>query len=89
MPIPGIKMASPDYIRLEIYEEVLRARINKNSRYSFLKREVLKDLGILFITTPSILESLAMELLAQPILFWRISQRMMLSWEQIFSINLI
>ena len=45
MPIPGLK-SSEEFIRLDIYDEVIRARINRNSRFSFLKREIIKDLGI-------------------------------------------
>ena len=47
MPIPGIKIASPGYIQLEILEEGLRAGINRNSRYSFLKKEIIRDSSIL------------------------------------------
>ena len=46
MPIPGTRF-NEEYVRLDIHDEVLRARINRNSRFSFLKREIIKDLGIL------------------------------------------
>ena len=45
MPIPDSKIDSPKYIRLEILQ-VLRARMNRNSCYSFLKKEIIRDLGI-------------------------------------------
>ena len=45
MPIPNCEI-DKKHIKLEIYEEVLRAKVNFNSRYSFLKRRVLEDLVI-------------------------------------------
>ena len=45
MPVINNKFKD-NFIKLEIYEEVVRARVNSNSRYSFLKREVLEDLNI-------------------------------------------
>ena len=45
MPIPNPK-ESFKFVKLEIYDEVLRAQINANSRYSFLKKSILDDLGI-------------------------------------------
>ena len=46
MPIPGFE-SSGGHIRLDIYDEVVRARINRNSHFSFLKRGIIVDLGIL------------------------------------------
>ena len=40
-----IPRESGTFVRLEIYNEFLRVRVNKNSRYSFLKKSVLRDLG--------------------------------------------
>ena len=45
MPIPNREIIN-NFVKLEIYDEVLRARINVNSRYSFSKRKILEDLGI-------------------------------------------
>ena len=45
MPIPGAKPGE-QFVRLEIYDEVVRTRINRNSQYSFLKRKILEDLDI-------------------------------------------
>ena len=52
MPIPNPKK-SFKFVKLEIYDEVLRAQINVNSRYSFLKKSILDDLGI-FALNPAI-----------------------------------
>ena len=45
MPIPS-QESTDKFVKLEIYDEVLRARVNTNSRYSFIKRNILCDLDI-------------------------------------------
>lgn len=44
MPIPNSRFHD-ESLRIEIFEEVLRGIVNKNSRYSFIKRSILNDIG--------------------------------------------
>lgn len=48
MPIPTRKEPT-NFVKLTIYDEVIRARINPNSQFSFLKKKVLDDLGIVLL----------------------------------------
>ena len=45
MPIPNSKETDTSYFKIEIFDEVIRGKVNWNSRYSFIRRKIIEDVG--------------------------------------------
>ena len=45
MPIPNSKEPDTSYFKIEIFDEVIRGRVNWNSRYLFIRRKIIEDVG--------------------------------------------